>query len=401
MRFGSDLRQRDRHAYYDNPYRCQPYDNGSQLYRSWDLPAWAGSESGGGSSSPTISGAQYRRSRRRPQFPRLRFFVPIAAKVRCLRCQTGLQPHREGNHRLFLRGALNSDRSALSSDPPSNVTGDGGSQFPGDPPNREQVNASKGLTVGYTATISNTLINDFRFGYIRQALNVLGLQSQQFVQFRALDNLTAQTPTTSTSVPVKNWVDDLAKIKGNHTLEIGINLRQIDNIRESNSTSYFTGLTNSFWLAGSCISNCGTSLDPAAFGFPAVDNSFATGYDFPVTALAGLVTQVGSNYNLTKTLTALPEGAPVPRHFHDDEWEWYGQDSWHVKPNLTMTYGLRYTLLLAPYETNGQEVVPTFSLSNWFNQRAADQVHGETYDPLISFGWSGRPMEASLTGIGL
>ena len=180
------------------------------------------------------------------------------------------------------------------------------------------------------------------------------------------------------------------KSKVSHTLQIGINLRQIDNIRESNSTSYFTGLTNSFWLAGSCISNCGTSLDPAAFGFPAVDSSFATGYDFPVTALAGLITQVGSNYNLTKTLTALPEGALVPRHFHGDEWEWYGQDSWHVKPNLTVTYGLRYTLLLAPYETNGQEVAPTFSLANWFNQRAADQVHGETYDPLISFGLAGK-----------
>jgi hypothetical protein len=319
------------------------------------------------------------------------FSSPLPGKFDAYVAKLDYNLTANGNHRLFLRGALNSDRSALSSDPtPSNVTGDGGSQFPGDPPNREQVNASKALTVGYTAAISSTLINDFRFGYIRQALNVLGLQSQQFVQFRALDNLTAQSPTTSTSVPVKNWVDDLAKIKGNHTLQIGVNLRQIDNIRESNSTSYFTGFANSFWLAGSCISNCGTSLDPAAFGFPAVDSSFATGYDFPVTALAGLITQVGSNYNLTKTLTALPEGALVPRHFHGNEWEWYGQDSWHLKPNLTVTYGLRYTLLPAPYETNGQEVAPTFSLNNWFNQRAADMLKGETYDPLISFGLAGK-----------
>jgi len=122
-------------------------------------------------------------------------------------------------------------------------------------------------------------------------------------------------------------VDDITKIKGTHTLQFGVNLRQVDNIRQSDSTSFFTAFTNAFWLAGSCIANCGTSFDPASFGHPAVDSSFSTSYDFPMTALAGLVTEVGSNYNLTKTLAALPEGAPVARHYRTHEWEWYGQDS--------------------------------------------------------------------------
>jgi hypothetical protein len=317
------------------------------------------------------------------------FSSPLPGKFDAYVAKLDYNITANGNHRLFLRGVLNSDRSALSSDPTSQ-TGDGGSEFPGDPASRTQVNTSKTFTVGYTATLSNTLINDFRLGYVRQALDVIGLQSQQFVAFRGLDNLTAQTPTTDTAVPVKNWVDDLTKIMGKHTLQFGINLRQIDNIRQSNSTSYFTGLTNAFWLAGSCISNCGTSLDPGAFGFPTVESTFSTNYDFPVTALTGLVTQVGSDYNLTKTLAPLAEGAPVPRHFRAHEWEWYGQDSWHLKPNLTMTYGLRYTLLLAPYEVNGQEVAPTFSMNDWFYKRAAEQEQGQTYDPLISFGLAGK-----------
>jgi hypothetical protein len=102
------------------------------------------------------------------------------------------------------------------------------------------------------------------------------------------------------------------------------------------------------------------------------------------------VTDISSDYNLTKSLTPLAEGAAVPRHFHGNEWEWYGQDSWRLKPNLTVTYGLRYTLLLAPYETNGEEVAPTSSLGNWFAQRAADMLKGQTYDPLISFGLAGK-----------
>lgn len=296
---------------------------------------------------------------------------------------------RDGNHRIFIRGVLDGDRTALASDPTS-LTGDGGSQFPGNPANRSQVNTSKGLSIGYTAAISTTMINNFRFGYIRQGLETLGQQTQHFVHFRGMDDLTAETPTTDVAVPVKNWVDDFTKIKGNHSLQLGINLRQVDNIRHSNSTSYFTAVTNAFWLAGSCISNCGTSLDPAAFGFPAVDSSFSTSYDFPVTALAGLVTEVGSNYNLTKSLTALAEGLPVPRHFRTHEWEWYGQDSWRLRKNLTITYGLRYTLLQPPYETTGTQVAPTFSMNDWFYKRAAGMLQGQTYDPLISFGLSGQ-----------
>jgi len=317
------------------------------------------------------------------------FSSPLPGKFDAYVAKLDYNVTSNGNHRVFLRGVLNSDRSALSADPTS-FTGDGGSQFPGDPPNREQVNTSKTFTVGYTATLTNTLINDFRFGYIRESQNELGQQSQHFVGFRGLDDLTAETPTTNTAVPVKNWVDDLTKIKGNHTLQFGLNLREIDNIRESNATSFFAAITNSYWLAGSCISNCGTSLDPAAFGFNAVENGFSSNYDFSVTALTGLVTQVTSNYNLTKALTPLAEGEPVPRHFRGREWEWYGQDSWRLKPNLTMTYGLRYTLLLAPYEINGQEVAPTFSLGNWFEQRSANMVKGLTYDPLIGFGLSGK-----------
>ncbi len=321
------------------------------------------------------------------------FSSPLPGKFDAYVAKMDYNLTENGNHRLFLRGILNSDRAALAqSTDPASVTGVGGSEFPGQPPAVTQVNASKGLSLGYTATLTNTLINDFRFGYIREALDKIGLQSQHYVQFRGLDNLAAETPTSSTSLPVKNWVDDLTKIEGAHTLQFGINYRGIDNIRFSNQTSYFTAITNSFWLAGSCISECSspTSLQPSAFGFPTVENSFSTSYDFPVAALSGLVTQVGSQYNLTKTLTALSEGASVPRHFHANEWEWYAQDSWHLKPNLTMTYGLRYTLLFAPYEVNGEEVAPTFSLGNWFQQRAADMIKGETYDPLISFGLAGK-----------
>jgi len=51
-------------------------------------------------------------------------------------------------------------------------------------------------------------------------------------------------------------------------------------------------------------------------------------------------------------------------HYLTNEVEYYGQDSWKMQPNLTLTVGLRHTLLQVPYERNGQEVVPTVNLDN-------------------------------------
>ncbi len=296
-----------------------------------------------------------------------------------------------GSHQVFVRGGLMNDRGASRSDPTS-YTGTGGSEFPGQPPNITHLNNTKGLIAGYTGVLRPNLLNNFRYGFIRQGFVDLGQQTQHYVNFRGLDNLAAQTPSTHTRVPVSNFADDVTWTKGAHTLQFGGNLRIINNIRDSNSTSFFTAQTDSFWLAGSCISTCGIpgSLDPAGFGYPAVDASFGSSYDYAVTALAGLITTVGSNYNLKKDLSPLAEGSAVTRHFRDHELEFYAQDTYHLKPNLTVTYGLRYSLLQPPYETTGTQVAPDQSLDQWFKQRGAAMLQGQAYEPLLSFSPSGQ-----------
>ncbi len=164
----------------------------------------------------------------------------------------------------------------------------------------------------------------------------------------------------------------------------------MDNLRVSNAQSFFTASTNIYWTNNSGIANTGSSLDPAAFGFPAVDGNFGASYDFAMSALAGLVTEVGSNYELNKNLQVLPQGALVPRHFRANEVEFYGQDQWRIKPNLTITYGLRYTLLQPPYETTGTQVAPTISLHDWFLQRGKAADAGQVYNPTIGLGLSGQ-----------
>jgi hypothetical protein len=319
------------------------------------------------------------------------FSSPLPASLNAYVAKLDYNLTANGKHRVFLRGVLNNDSQAdqVSSSLYS-ITGNGGQQFPGEPQQTVLRDNNKGLSAGYTATLSDTLINNFHFGYVRQALDQAGLQSLAYVNFRGLDNLTAQTPTINTNVPVLNWVDDLTKVKGSHTLGFGGDIRQVDNERISNAQSFFFGQTNAYWLAGSCIANCGVSLDPGAFGYPAVEPSFNASYDFSMAALAGLITMVDSDYQLNKNLAVLPEGILNPRHFRAHEYETYAQDQWRIRSNLTFTYGVRYTLLQPPYETTGTQVAPTISLHDWYENRAAAMLKGQVYDPVVQFDLAGQ-----------
>src|ERR1700688_4981473 len=108
-------------------------------------------------------------------------------------------------------------------------------------------------------------------------------------------------------------------------------------------------------------------------------------------AMMGLVSQLRATYNFDKTGTALPLGAPLKRHYAAHELEFYIQDSFRVRSNLTVIYGLRYSLLSPPWETTGTQVAPTISLGKWFKQRSTNLLQGigAEADPMFEFGVGG------------
>jgi hypothetical protein len=310
------------------------------------------------------------------------FSAPAPEKINTYIVKLDYNLTSNGNHRLFLRGNLQNDNRA------GQVTN--GPQFPGAAPDNTTFSNNKGIAVGYTALLSSNLINNLRYGYIRQGLDNVGLQTQQFVNFRGMDDLNGQTSTVRSVVPVHNIVDDVTWTKGKHTLQFGANLRIVNDGRVGNTDSFNFGQTNVSWLDNAGIANTGSSLDPCAFAFPCVANSFAQSYDLPVAAITGIVPFVQGEYNQDKTGTLLAQGAPVPRNFRAHEGEWYVQDAWRVKPSLTLTLGLRYTLLQPPYETHGNQIAPDQSLNQFFKLREQAMRAGQTYDPLIGLNISGQ-----------
>jgi hypothetical protein len=291
---------------------------------------------------------------------------------------------QNGNHRLFVRGIMNGDKS------------DNAPQFPGGTSNIAQVTSAKSLAVGYTAVLSNSLINNFHYGFVRQAINQIGAGNVSYVILRGLDNPGGQANDSyKVAVPVHNFVDDLSWTKGNHTFGFGANFRMIGNIKNSTLTSFSDAVTNASWLDVSGIANKSTSLDPgapqfASLNLPSIDTGFNNSYDYPVMALTGIISEVDKRYNFNTSGTTLADGAPNLRHFLNHEFESYVQDSWRARKNLTITYGLRWTFLQPPYEVNGVQVAPTTSLNRWFSQRAQTQITGLPLNNPISFDLSGQ-----------
>ncbi len=284
---------------------------------------------------------------------------------------------------LFVRGNLQKDKALAVP------------EFPGQPPSSTNTSNTKGIAVGDVWTLKSNLVNNLRYGFVRGENADRGAGSGPYVLFNGLSEINAVTRSTIASVPLHNLIDDFTWVKHNHTIQVGANYRLIHNRSQTDANSYSFARVHAFGLNDSGIAGTGQSLDPAAFGFPAVSAGFANSYDFAITDLAGLISNVENlyNYQVTNHGTSgnlLNQGAFVGRDFKNNEFEYYVQDSWRVAKTLTITLGLRHTLLQTPYEVNGQQTQPTIDMHQWFETRGQQATLGNSVQPAFSFAPSGH-----------
>jgi hypothetical protein len=274
---------------------------------------------------------------------------------------------------IFFRGNLQKDTQA------------GTEQFPGQPANTWHADNTKGMAFGHTWTPTSQIVNDVRYALIRQGYSTRGIGSGtgDWVSFRFLNQPTGWDHRSITEiVPVNNIIDNFNWTIGTHTLSLGGNWRGIQNDLGTDENSYSGASTNPYWVAG--FPNSPSDLGG---GF---DNSYQIAYD----TLVGTVPETTQQYNYSVTSAAsgklFPDGAFITRHFKANEFEYYLQDSWHITPKLTVTYGFRHSILQAPYETNGQQVSPTVDTHAWFVKRGTEAAQGIVYEPNLEFAPSGK-----------
>lgn len=278
--------------------------------------------------------------------------------------------------------------------------------LPGQPPLSTSLDLSKGFVAGYTAMLSPHWVNSLRYGLTRQSISSSGTSDQPWVLFRGLDQPISR-PSGFVS-PVHNLIDTVSAIEGSHSIQFGGNILWIRQHSYNANGSFSDTLLNSDWVSPGGFAGFNSPLNPAhgctnsGPCFPAVAPGFYNAYDFPMAAMMGIASEIDAQYNykVVNQTTAAPlaQGAAVVRNWATGNYNFFAQDSWHVRHNLSITYGLNYQLMTPLTETSGQEVLPSVNMGDWFNQRAANAAKGipANQDALIEFS----PAGAGNTGRG-
>jgi hypothetical protein len=191
--------------------------------------------------------------------------------------------------------------------------------------------------------------------------------------------------------PVHNFVDDISWTRGNHNFQFGPNVRLIRNQRESFANSYDFLQTNPSGYAASAavLTSAGADAGGAAI-FPDVAASSLSPLRNALTAFIGRFSGYSANFLYDADGSLLPGGSPSERTFATEEYDVYFQDSWRYKPNLTITYGIRWSTSTPVYEVDGFQIVPTVALGEYFDQRVASAERGVPFNDPITLDKGGK-----------
>jgi len=262
-------------------------------------------------------------------------------------------------------------------------------QFPNTPaPNRWD--HPWGIAVSHNWTLGRNWVNSFRYGLTRAAFSQQGDSSDHNISFRFVFQPRLFQRELSRTTPVHNLINDVSWIHGNHTVNFGTNVRITGNSRVSFGSAFDTAITNpSFYTqAGAVVSNAiSAQLVPLALPINVLDS--VSEAQNAATALIGRFTQYTGRFTFGNTGTLLPSGSPTDRRFNTREYDFYAQDSWKVRRDLTLTLGLRYGLSQPVNESKGFGVVTDISGADYLQRRIDAGLLGNNFAPPLTLSLAG------------
>ena len=224
----------------------------------------------------------------------------------------------------------------------------------------------QGVFAGLTSTLSNTLVNDFKFGWNKLDAGfvsncpklldpITGTDSfGNGRDFTVPDGALGTTPLSvigcnylfdsagqSGYRGTTSYTDSITWVRGNHTIKFGGDFRYVSSAGYNNFSSRDSLGFNVFGLTKTAAVNIDpTNLDAG---------TFQTIQDLSWMLVGGTITQFQAQF-FNKAGTRVPTDNKV---FIQHEYDGFVQDSWKVLPNFTLNVGLRYQFDGVPFEQDG------------------------------------------------
>jgi len=257
------------------------------------------------------------------------------------------------------------------------------------------------VVLGLTGTLTPRLVNEFHLSYLRD-----NWQWHRQGVTNALSNVPAGIEFADSHFgcmcPVNmntqqsrkrlwnghDWTysDTLSWVKGTHYMQFGGSIVHWwdHHIRDDQVVAGLPQLVYQITKA----SGLKTSSDNRPVGLPSSkngiwDTQYAQTLGFLGTA-AQLFVRGGTDFHLT--------GAKTFEDFSNiDSYSLYYNDSWKIRPSITLNYGLEWGTQMPPYESNGVQDVAVDASGNPINTRAYLEntvnmaLKGQVYNPIIGF----------------
>jgi Carboxypeptidase regulatory-like domain len=262
---------------------------------------------------------------------------------------------------------------------------------------------------GLTTNITSNLTNDFHYSYLRNYWSwsdenappqVAGLGGA-LEPFGETSTPLAPFNVNTQSVRTRFWDgqdqflrDDLTLVKGSHLITFGGQYQHNFNFHQRSDNGGGINFTPTYQLGSSGGSGAG-NLDLTelqAMGYPTGSKAsrVAAAALGIVTAAQVAYTRSGPNLSLNPPLTHAFDQSTIPYY------NVYFSDTWHMKPSLTLSYGMGWTLEMPPTEASGKQTVlvdaadePVKTL-DYLAARKNAALKGEVYNPELGFALVGN-----------
>ncbi|MEW5982627.1 MAG: TonB-dependent receptor [Acidobacteriota bacterium] len=241
--------------------------------------------------------------------------------------------------------------------------------FPGFPVTASQTSTRLSVSNTLRSTLRSNLVNEVRVGYSGapvqffkeltpemwsgQVANQGGFQLSLGSIGSTLTNASAAPSPQSRNASSLLIEDSVNWLKGKHSLNMGVSW-----------TQYTVWLKNSSLIP--TVSFGVLSGDPAlsmfnTTNFPGAASTNLTAAQNLYALLTGRVSQISGNARLDEATNKYTYMGTSMQRARMPEFGFHAQDSWRVKPNLTVNLGLRYDLQLPFYPLNDSYSTATFA----------------------------------------